>query len=98
MSEILQDKYVSHFSVRNSKIKSCLIEYYGERTTSTKKKESVAAWNITYHEFLGTSIFFKQITYINNDNEELKIHHEYTKAATQNCKNAVAKILDYLEN
>lgn len=65
---------------------------------SLKKKESVAAWNITYHEFVAVSNLLKQITHINDDNEELQIHHEYSKAATYKGENAVTKILHFFQS
>ena len=40
----------------------------------------------------------KHITFINNDNEELQIHHEYSIAATEICENSINKILNFFEN
>ena len=38
---------------------------------------------------------FKNLLYINNDNHDLQVHHEYSKFHTENSEASVKKILDY---
>ncbi|OXU18366.1 hypothetical protein TSAR_009882 [Trichomalopsis sarcophagae] len=41
----------------------------------TRKKETVAIWDLTYHEFLAITNYFKEITYFNNKDEELSLQY-----------------------
>lgn len=63
----------------------------------TRKKETVAVWDITYHEFLSIVSYFKEVTYFSNDDDEFKVHHEFSKTDTAKSESAVSKILDYME-
>ena len=64
---------------------------------TTKKKEAVAAWDMTFHELLSICNFFREITYIDTDSD-FEIHHEYSNASIKNSESAVAKILCYIED
>lgn len=61
-------------------------------------KESTAAWELTYIEFLRISKLLKDITYTTEENQELSVHHEYSKAGTLNSEELVKKILGFLED
>lgn len=64
----------------------------------TKNKESVAAWNLTYHELLDISDLFKKLTLSNDTNEELDIHHEFSKRSAENSEVSITSILNFFEN
>ena len=64
----------------------------------TKKKQSVAAWDLTFHEFLAVTNYVKEITRFSNEDQEFKIHHEFSVANTEVTESAVNKILKYLED
>ena len=61
-----------------------------------KNKESTTAWELTYHEFLGISEFFKEITFVNGEIEDVKVHHEYSNSHTQQSEEPVIKILNFI--
>lgn len=63
----------------------------------TRKKESVAVWDLSYHELLAICNYFKELTFLNNNNDELQIHHEYSVRTIENSEVAVNKILNYLD-
>ena len=62
---------------------------------STRRKESVAMWDLTFHEFLAVTNFFKDFVHLNNDNDELHLHRDFSKLTTKNSEEAVDKILDF---
>lgn len=64
----------------------------------TKKKESVAVWNLTFHELLTVTSYLNKIIFINDYNEELLIHHEYSLSTTENSELAVDSILTFFKN
>lgn len=63
----------------------------------TQNKEAVTIWNITFHELLAITNFLKQILFIKNSNEELKVHHDHSPTATENSEAAVVNILKHLK-
>ena len=56
--------------------------------------ESIAAWEITHHEFVGTSDLLKNITFMNENHFG---HHEDSKTYTSQSEEAVEKLLNILE-
>ncbi|OXU22397.1 hypothetical protein TSAR_010977, partial [Trichomalopsis sarcophagae] len=64
----------------------------------TKKKESVTAWNLTYHELAAISDVLKTITLSNEENVELDIHHEFTEQTAAKSEDAITSILNFLED
>ena len=64
----------------------------------TRKKETVAVWDLTYHEFLVVPKLLKEITYFNNKDQELYVHHDFSKSNTKSTDDAVSRILQYLDS
>uniref|UniRef100_A0ABD2W9L6 Uncharacterized protein n=1 Tax=Trichogramma kaykai TaxID=54128 RepID=A0ABD2W9L6_9HYME len=62
----------------------------------TRKKEAVAVWNLTFHEFLAANNFLKEITYFNNNDTELCTHEEFSKS--YKSEDAVQAILQLMES
>ena len=65
---------------------------------STKKKEYVAAWDLTYHECLAIQNLYRKITKIKFDNYELPCHHEFSTAEIDRSEKSVMKIIHYINN
>lgn len=62
----------------------------------TKKKNSVAVWNMIFHESIGINNVFREIIGLNSDNEELQVHHDYNGSNTQWTEDAVNSVVQYL--
>ena len=62
----------------------------------TRKKEAVAKWNLTFHESASISKLFRQVTSLNKDNEELKVHHDCSPSHTIFTEEAVSSIIQFL--
>ena len=89
-SSVSTDQALEQTINRSSKSTSGIIGF-------TKKKEAVAAWEMTYHEFLSISNYFKNITLCHKESYELNVHHEYSQTMTQNSELAITNILNFLE-
>uniref|UniRef100_A0ABD2X8Y1 Uncharacterized protein n=1 Tax=Trichogramma kaykai TaxID=54128 RepID=A0ABD2X8Y1_9HYME len=64
---------------------------------STRKKEFVALWDLTYHELSGINSLMKEIIHFDNNDEEFDNHHEASESFVLNSENAVQSILTCLE-
>ena len=61
----------------------------------TRKKEAVNKWNILRHEKLQYIQFLEQMCNISN-NDEYSLHHEFSPSVTENNREAVSNIIDYI--
>ena len=61
----------------------------------TRKKEAVNKWNILRHEKLQDTQFLEQMCYISN-NDEYSLRHEFSASVTENDREAVSNIIDYI--
>ena len=62
----------------------------------SQNKSSIAAWELTYHELLGISNFFKDLTFTQEIREDHLLHHEYTSTKTSQSEEPIKKILTFL--
>lgn len=64
---------------------------------STRKKETVAMWDITYHDFLGLFNYVKELTFFTNEDGEVMTHHEFSTSTAQQSESSVQRILSYFQ-
>ena len=61
-------------------------------------KEGTTAWELTFHELLGNSNLFKNVTMVDVDqDEEYLVHHEFSETHRDNSEKPVQQILQFLE-
>ena len=61
----------------------------------TRKKEAASKWNILRHEKLQYTQFLEQMCNISN-NDEYSLHHEFSPSVTENDREVVSNIIDYI--
>ena len=64
---------------------------------NVKNIESITAWELTYHEFLGISEFIEELTFVDDSGDQLMVHHEDSKMYTLKSEQPVEEILSFLE-
>lgn len=64
----------------------------------TRDKAAMSLWGLTFHEFLATNNYFKEVTHYTDSFDEALSHHESADSVTINSEVAVQKILDYLHD
>lgn len=60
---------------------------------STKKKDYVTSWNLTYHETFSIKKLFKTLAHLDNNKYELQTHHELNKSITNDSELMVRKFI-----
>ena len=61
----------------------------------TRKKEAVNKWNILRHEKFQHTQFLEQMCNISN-NDQYSLHHEFSLSVTENNREAVLNITNYI--
>ena len=61
----------------------------------TKKKDAVTVWNLIFHEMIGISSFYREILGLQNDNDDLAVHHELNTSTTEFFEESVSKLVKY---
>ncbi|KAJ8677211.1 hypothetical protein QAD02_012998 [Eretmocerus hayati] len=68
----------------------------GGMSRISEKGESVAVWDLMYHEFLGIFNSPKEILCLNDNDDELQTHREYSENYIVKSETSVCKVLRFL--
>lgn len=63
---------------------------------STKNKEYVTGWNLTYHEISQIKNALCEITHVTTVNDDIIKHHDSSPTMTRNTEEQVSKIMTYI--
>ena len=64
----------------------------------TNKKEYVTKWKLNHHELLLIDHFFKKITVVNDDNNELQTHKDFSITIIFKSENLIRILLQNIKN
>lgn len=62
---------------------------------TTRRKLYVAQWELIYHEMLAISNLHRELTHVQSDNYELKVHHEFKISETEYIECKVKEMMQY---
>ena len=62
----------------------------------TQEAKFVAEWETIYHEMLGASNLYREVSGIRMKNQDLGLHHEFTPSETKACKERVQKMITFI--
>ena len=61
-----------------------------------KKKEFIAAWNLNYHEVLSISNYYREVTNVRPENDELQTHYDYNSTTIEQSEREVDIIIQFI--
>ena len=64
---------------------------------STRKKNSVAEWEIVYHEMLAVSNLHREKSGVKKQNHDLDINHEFSSSETKAGERSVQAMITYIQ-
>ena len=62
----------------------------------TQEAKFVAEWETIYHEMLGVSNLYREVSGIRMQNHDLGLHHEFIPSETKACQERVQKMITFI--
>lgn len=64
---------------------------------STNDVPHFTSWDLTFHEMTGISTFVREIVGLHDENDELRLHHEFTNSEIRRSEEAVGKLVEQIK-